>query len=232
MSRRVLIVEDEQEIADIIAFHLSDAGFTSTHAVDGIRGLTLALSQQWDLILLDLNLPRIDGLDICRQVRQCNPDTPIILVTARISEQERIKGLDCGADDYITKPFSVLELIARIRAIFRRIETSSHSEESETIIAGDIILNKRTHEVAVSGQTLTLTPKEFDLLAMFALSPGKVFKRQELLEKVWGYNHNGYMHTVNSHINRLRAKLELDPGDPIYIKTVWGIGYKLSTDAL
>ena len=151
-----------------------------------------------------------------------------MLVTARTAEQERVQGLDAGADDYITKPFSILELVARIRAIFRRIESNSKRTIPETINAGDIILNKRTHEASVAGKLLTLTPKEFDLLAMFAQSPGHVFKRHELLEKVWGYQHVGYLHTVNSHINRLRAKLENDPSDPQYIITVWGIGYKFS----
>lgn len=229
MARSILIIEDEKEIADLIALHLDDAGYTTTHTVDGVRGLTLALSQSWDLILLDLNLPRLDGLEICQQVRHCNPDTPIILVTARTTEQERILGLDAGADDYIIKPFSVLELVARIRAIFRRLDITNRPTLPETLAAGDIVLDKRTHEVTVSGRVLTLTPKEFELLVLFVESPGRVFKRHEILEKVWGYPHEGYLHTVNSHINRLRAKIEDDPPNPAYIKTVWGVGYKLSS---
>ncbi|MBX2880751.1 MAG: response regulator transcription factor [Granulosicoccus sp.] len=228
MQRSVLVVEDEQEIADLISFHLKDAGYSVTHAGDGVAGLSLALTQQWDLILLDLSLPRVDGIEICRQVRQCSSDTPIILVTARTAEPERIQGLDAGADDYVTKPFSVLELVARIRAIFRRVSVSSERQEQEVVTAGDIVLNKRSHEASVAGNSLCLTPKEFDLLMFFAHSPGQVFKRQELLEKIWGYQNGVYMHTVNSHINRLRAKIEDDPSDPKYIKTVWGVGYKFN----
>ena len=229
MQKNILLVEDEQDIADILQVHLRDLGANVTHASDGIRGLTLALSQSWDLILLDLNLPRLDGLDICEQVRQTNPATPIILVTARTSEVERVKGLDSGADDYISKPFSISELIARIKAIFRRVDVQLQTCNDGVITCNAIVLNPSSHTVFVSGKPVTLTAREFDLLAHFAKAPGQVFKRTGLLEKVWGYGHDGYLHTVNSHINRLRAKIEPDPGSPVYIQTVWGVGYKLAT---
>lgn len=231
MHRSVLIVEDEKDIADLISLHLEDAGFSVTHTSDGVSGLSLALTRDWDLILLDLSLPRVDGIEICQRVRQCNPEIPIVLVTARTTEQERISGLNAGADDYISKPFSVLELVARVRAIFRRLDKLANRTAPDIITAGTIVLDKRTHTATVSGNALNLTPKEFDLLCLFARSPGQVFKRQELLEKIWGYQHGVYMHTVNSHINRLRAKLDAIAEEPQYIKTVWGIGYKLCEEA-
>lgn len=229
MKKRVLLVEDEQEIADIVKLHLQDLGLEVTHAAEGVRGLTLVLKNQWDLILLDLGLPQIDGLTICQQVRQFNPTTPIILVTARSSEAERVTGLDSGADDYITKPFSITELIARVKAIFRRVDAVRDAPQSDVITVNDIILNPTARTVSISGKPITLTSREFDLLSFFAVSPERVFNRKELLEQVWGYQHDGYLHTVNSHINRLRAKIEKVPGSPQYIQTVWGVGYKLSS---
>lgn len=231
MTKRILLVEDEQEIADIVKLHLQDLGLEVTHAADGIRGLTLALKSQWDLILLDLSLPQVDGLTICQQVRQFNPATPIILVTARTSEAERVTGLDSGADDYITKPFSITELMARVKAIFRRVDALRDTPQSGIISVNDIILNPTARTVTISGQQVALTSREFDLLSYFAVSPERVFNRKELLEEVWGYQHDGYLHTVNSHINRLRAKIEKDPASPQYIQTVWGVGYKLSSAA-
>ncbi len=228
MNRQVLLVEDEQEIADIVKLHLEDLQLDVTHAAEGVRGLTLALKNQWDLIMLDLTLPQVDGLTICQQVRQFNPATPIILVTARTSEAERVTGLDSGADDYITKPFSVTELIARVNAIFRRVDALRIAPASELITIDDIVLNPAARTVSINGDNIALTGREFDLLSYFATSPNRVFNRKELLEQVWGYHHAGYLHTVNSHINRLRAKIEKDPTNPQYIQTVWGVGYKLS----
>ena len=226
-TRNILLVEDEQEIADILIVHLQDLGAVVTHATDGIRGLTLALQNHWDLILLDLSLPRCDGLDICQQVRMTNPVTPIVLVTARSAEDERILGLETGADDYITKPFSVTELVARVKSLFRRVDAVGDVSCTEVVAVHDIVLNTKAHSARVAQQEIQLTAKEFELLLFFARAPGQVFKRTELLEKVWGYGHDGYLHTVNSHINRLRSKIEPDPANPSYIQTVWGVGYKL-----
>lgn len=228
MTRKILLIEDEHAIAELLILHLSDAGADVTHVDDGVRGLTLALQESWDLILLDLTLPRLDGLDICQQVRECNPGTPIILITARTSEAERIQGLETGADDYVSKPFSVSELMARINALLRRVENLRQLPESDIITVKDIVINPATHSVHVGGKAVALTAREFDLLKHFAQTPGQVFKRSELLATVWGHSHDGYLHTVNTHINRLRAKIEPDPSEPRYITTVWGVGYRLT----
>lgn len=228
MTKHILLVEDEQEIADIVKIHLEDIDLEVTHAAEGVGGLTLALKDQWDLIMLDVSLPHVDGLTICRQVRQFCATTPIILVTARTSEAERVFGLDSGADDYITKPFSITELIARVNAIFRRVDALRAAPDADVITINDIVLNITARIVTIAGQQVTLTGREFDLLRFFASSPERVFNRKELLEQVWGYEHDGYLHTVNSHINRLRAKIEKNPSNPCYIQTVWGVGYKFS----
>ena len=227
MPREILLIEDERPIAELVMLHLGEAGLHVTHEEDGVRGLTRALQDDWDMILLDLSLPRCDGLDICRQVRECNPATPIIVVTARGEEAERVLGLESGADDYVTKPFSVSELVARVNALFRRVDTLRETPPSGTIAAGDIVLEPATHSARVAGAAVALTAREFELLAHFARSPGHVFRRSELLSAVWGQTHEGYLHTVNTHINRLRAKIEPEPGRPRYITTVWGVGYKL-----
>ena len=226
----ILLVEDEQEIADIIMLHLSDLGYSVTHASDGMSGLTLALKQSWDLMLLDLTLPRIDGIDICRQVRDTNPALPIIVVSARNAEDDRIIGFDTGADDYITKPFGIDELIARVKAALRRVEAmkSIASTDVDVVSVNGVVLDPVQRTVSISGKAVKLTAKEFELLMYFAKAPGHVFNRGELLEKVWGYGHHGYLHTVNTHINRLRNKIETDPANPVYIQTVWGVGYKLA----
>jgi len=226
--KKILLIEDEQEIADLLSLHLSEPDYKLTHTMDGIRGLTMALQEAWDLILLDLTLPRCDGLDVCQQIRECNPTTPIILVSARSAESDRVRGLELGADDYITKPFGISELIARVNAIFRRCQVNQDTQDYSVISVGDIVLNPATHTVNIAGKPVHLTAREFELLQHFARAPGIVFKRRELLDKVWGYSHAGYLHTVNSHINRLRSKIEPDPANPRYISTVWGVGYKLT----
>lgn len=228
MTRKILLIEDEEPIAELLSLHLRDAGADLTHTADGVKGLTLALQGSWDLILLDLTLPRLDGLDICHQVRQCHPGTPIILVTARSSESERVLGLESGADDYITKPFGIRELMARINALLRRVEALKNQPAANLITVKDIVINLANHTVTIGDKQVTLTAREFDLLKHFAQTPGQVFKRSELLLSVWGHSYEGYLHTVNTHINRLRAKIEPDPGDPRYITTIWGVGYKLS----
>lgn len=231
--KQILLVEDERDIADLLSLHLADLADLDaqvTHAADGRRGLTLALQQKWDLIVLDLTLPHCSGLDICQQVRQINGSTPIIILTARSSERERIAGLEAGADDYITKPFSISELVARVKAMFRRVDAWQDSTRPHTLEVGDITMCPIKHTVSVNEKPVTLTAKEFDLLLHFMRAPNRVFKRTELLEDVWGYTHSGYLHTVNSHINRLRAKIEPDPSNPRYISTVWGVGYRMSVE--
>lgn len=227
--RNILVVEDEGDIAELIRLHLSDLGFDVTLAGDGHSGLRLATRENWDLIILDLRLPGPDGLEICRKVRSNSVYVPILMLTSKSSELDRVLGLEMGADDYVTKPFSVMELMARVKAIFRRSETlQTTSTESEgEICIGNIRIDPLTRSACIDDVLVELTAKEFDLLLQFARNPGRVYRRAELLDRVWGYGHDGYEHTVNSHINRLRSKIEPEPTRPEYIVTVWGVGYKL-----
>ncbi len=229
-QRRILVVEDEYDIATLVALHLRDAGYAVEIASDGAQGLAAALSGGFDLLVLDLLLPVIDGLELCRKLRGERLQVPILMVTSRDTELDRILGLEIGADDYLTKPFSVRELVARVRAIFRRIEAfevlPQPREDLDTVAIGEIVIEPRSREVSVRGGAIQLTAREFDLLLFFCRNPGRVFRRLELLKDVWGYAYEGYEHTVNSHINRLRAKIEADPNEPSLILTVWGVGYK------
>lgn len=228
--RRILIVEDEADIAELVSLHLEDLCDEIKVAKDGHEGMRLATSDNWSLVVLDLGLPGPDGLEICRAIRKSRPYQPILMLTSRSAELDRVLGLETGADDYLTKPFSVLELVARVRAIFRRVENVQASSEasSDPIRVGRLAIDPTRREVHLDDQAVELTAREFDLLEHFALNPGRVFSRAELLDKVWGYGHEGYEHTVNSHINRLRAKIEQDPSKPELIVTVWGVGYKLA----
>jgi DNA-binding response OmpR family regulator len=185
-------------------------------------------------VVLDLMLPGLDGLSLCRQIRALPGYVPILMLTARSTELDRVLGLEIGADDYLTKPFSVRELIARVKALFRRVEAlESHPSEADDdgpIKRGPLVIDPERRRVHINERDVTLTAKEFDLLLHFARAPGKVFNRVQLLDQVWGYNHEGYEHTVNSHINRLRAKIESDPSRPEFIITVWGVGYKFNDE--
>lgn len=230
MEKNILIIEDDQHIADLVALHLRETGANVTLASDGLHGLTVALQQTWDMLLLDLSLPGCDGMGICRELRQCQPHLPIIIISARNDERERVLGLEIGADDYISKPFGISEMIARVKAVFRRVSTAQEATQLQPILqVRDIKINLQNHSVEIAGSPVSLTPKSYDLLLHFVRNPDTVFKRRELLEKVWGYHHGGYIHTVNSHINRLRAKIEPDPASPVYITTIWGVGYKLDS---
>ena len=231
MLKRILIVEDHQDIANLVAIHLKDNGYEVEMTSDGISGLARAKSGEFDLIILDLMLPGIDGLQICRELRGQHVITPILMLTAKSSELDRVLGLEIGADDYLTKPFSIQELLARVKAIFRRLEhyQNINAERSnQNISIGDFYLDADTRIVKQNDRTIDLTAKEFDLLWYFASHPGRVYTRSQLLDQVWGYGHDGYEHTVNSHINRLRAKIEEDSANPEYILTVWGVGYKFA----
>jgi len=234
-NKKILIVEDQKELADLLCLHFRDLGADVTWAADGHAGLRLACAREWSLILLDIQLPGPSGLEICRKVRQNHNYVPILLLTSRATELDRVLGLDIGADDYITKPFSVMELIARVRAVFRRVDALSKpalENESHHITLGALSINEQARSARLAEVDLDLTAKEFNLLMHFCRKPGRVFQRSELLDSVWGYGHDGYEHTVNSHINRLRAKMEIDPKNPQYIVTVWGVGYKLDTAQL
>ena len=227
-KRRILVVEDEQDIASLLELHLTDVNFDVTLAADGHAGMHLAFSRQWDLIILDIRLPGPDGLTICRALRREMAYVPILMLTSKSSELDRVLGLELGADDYVTKPFSVTELVARVKAIFRRIESveKRFPDGAEHLSIGGLTIDTTGREVRNGLEDLALTAREFDLLLHFARHPGQVFSRAQLLDSVWGYGHEGYEHTVNSHINRLRAKIESDPAHPELIVTVWGVGYK------
>lgn len=232
-QRRILVIEDEIELAQLVALHLKDWGADVTVTHDGDQGLQLATQQAFDFIVLDWMLPGQDGLSILQAVRQSRPSTPVLMLTAKTSELDRVLGLEVGADDYLTKPFSPREMVARVKAILRRTEARAARESQPQSRAsihqvGALTVDPARREARLHQRDLRLTAKEFDLLAQFAANPGRVYSRSELLDLVWGYGHEGYEHTVNSHINRLRSKLEDDPGDPQYILTVWGVGYKLA----
>jgi DNA-binding response OmpR family regulator len=229
MFKRILVIEDDSDIAHLIQVHLKEAGCDVTVEPDGERGLALALRGSFDLIILDLTLPGLDGLDVCRRLRERPGYVPILMLTARSSEVDRILGLEIGADDYLTKPFSLRELVARVKALSRRVEAfkgGDLKERTQSISAGGLTIETDKRTVTVDGREVDLTAREFDLLVQFASNPGRVYTRSQLLDLVWGYGHDGYEHTVNSHINRLRTKVEEDPAKPRYILTVWGVGYK------
>jgi DNA-binding response OmpR family regulator len=228
VSKRILVVEDEREIARLVEIHLRDQGWEVTVCHDGPSGLAAASSGQFDLVVLDLMLPGVDGLEVCRRIRAAADYLPILMLTARSSELDRVLGLEIGADDYLTKPFSVRELVARVKAILRREEALADRVPESRLEIGELTVDLDRRLVTKGEQEIELTAKEFDLLAFFAAHPGRVYSRAELLDHVWGYGHGGYEHTVNSHINRLRAKIEDDPSSPKLVLTVWGVGYKFA----
>ncbi len=238
MEKQVLIVEDDPDIAQLIKLQLVDLNCTVDMAHDGLQGFNMFTQGNYSLLILDIMLPGMDGLDICKAVRAEKSSIPILMLTAKSSELDRVLGLELGADDYLTKPFSVLELVARVKALFRRVEFNevnktaepATTQKDDTISIGDLLINLRSRSVKIRQQEVLLTAKEFDLLTFFAQQPGQVFTRTQLLDKVWGYAHDGYEHTVNSHINRLRSKVELNPAKPDYILTAWGVGYKFVED--
>lgn len=228
-NRRILVVEDDPDISHLIAIHLQDLAFNVDVVNNGIDGLNRASNYDYQLIVLDLMLPGLDGLEVCRQLRSQLNNTPVLMLTARSSELDRVLGLELGADDYLTKPFSIMELQARVKAILRRVDVFAKqltASDDEIISAGLLRIDVSRRDVFIDNQSVELTAREFDLLLHFASNPGRVYSRGQLLDQVWGYSHDGYEHTVNSHINRLRKKIEKDPQQSRYIKTVWGVGYR------
>jgi DNA-binding response OmpR family regulator len=232
VNKKVLIVEDDKDISELLEIHLKDLYCEVSIESNGQKGFDLAKTDAFDLIILDINLPSKNGLDICRDLRNQKIKTPILMLTARSEEIDKILGLETGADDYLTKPFSVREFIARVKAIFRRMEMTISSDEAddEKIQVQGLEIDKSKRKVLKKGERIELTPKEFDLLFLLAKHPGKSYTRERLLSLVWGYEFNGYEHTVNSHVNRLRAKIEEDLNDPKYIMTTWGIGYRFNDE--
>lgn len=226
-----MVIEDDPDIAQALELFLADEGYKVELATSGESGLAKLAVKPYDLLILDMMLPGIDGLEVCRRLRAQPAYTPIIIVSSRSAEAHRIVGLEMGADDYINKPFSLLELAARVKALIRRVEALKQAQPSSTalaIVTGCLRIDPLTHAVSLEGQALELTAREFDLLYFFAKHPGRIFTRLELLNQVWGYSHDGYEHTVNSTINRLRAKMEADSANPKHILTVWGVGYKFA----
>ena len=232
-NKRILVVEDDPDISHLLEIHLQDIAFKVDVVNNGVDGLNRASNHSYQLIVLDLMLPGLDGLEVCRLLRGQSIITPILMLTAKSSELDRVVGLELGADDYLTKPFSIMELQARVKAILRRahialVQIGNHDDE--TIEHQSLLIDVSKRNVFIDNQLVDLTAKEFDLLLFFARNPGRVFSRGQLLDQVWGYCHSGYEHTVNSHINRLRKKIEKMPEQPPdqsqYIETVWGVGYR------
>ena len=231
--RRVLIIEDDRDIAELIAIHLRDLSCLTTHCEKGEIGLALAARETFDLIILDIMLPGIDGLEVCRKLRAQDVIIPILMLTAKSEEIDKVLGLEIGADDYLTKPFSIREFVARVKAIFRRQTIHEKSVEhpvGNIIRIDNLIIEQDKRKVILGGSRVELTPKEYDLLILLALHPGKSYSREDLLNLIWGYKFSGYEHTVNSHINRLRSKIESDFSKPRYILTTWGVGYRFNDE--
>lgn len=226
-AESLLVVEDDRDIARVVELHLADLGFDVAWTPSGREGVELALSGRFALVVLDLRLPDMDGLDVCRTLRAARPEVLVLMLTARSSELDRVVGLEIGADDYLGKPFGVRELQARVKALLRRKRDSARAErEPERLAEGELSIDVRAREVRLGDTLVHLTAREFDLLVQFVRNPGRVYSRTELLDLVWGHGFDGFEHTVNSHINRLRGKIEPDPAQPSYIQTVWGVGYK------
>jgi two-component system alkaline phosphatase synthesis response regulator PhoP len=227
--KNVLVIEDDKTISDLINIHLKDMNCEVTRAYDGKEGLKYALENRLDLVVLDLMLPGMDGLEICKELRKQENYTPVLMLTAKSEEFDKVLGLELGADDYLTKPFAVREFTARVKAIFRRVEAvQKDKDQKEDITAGDLSIETAKRRVTLRGERIELTPKEFELLHLLASHPGKTYSREQLLTLLWGYSYSGYEHTVNSHINRLRGKIEKDLNKPIYILTTWGVGYRFN----
>jgi DNA-binding response OmpR family regulator len=227
MVQTILVVDDEPEIVKLVRAYLERAGYRVVTAQDGSEALWVTRREKPDLIVLDLTMPEMDGLDFTRRLRQ-ERNTPVIMLTARVEETDRIIGLELGADDYVTKPFSPREIVARVRAVLRRVQPEP--EARELLRVGDLALDRNEHSVTVAGHAVELTPTEFDLLAILMTQPGRAFSRMELLERLQGEAYAPYERTVDAHIKNLRAKIEPDPVDPRYILTVFGVGYKLAKD--
>jgi len=229
--RRVLVIEDDEDIAKLISIHLQDLGCQVNQARTGDMGHQLAIQYSFDLIVLDIMLPGMDGLEVCRKLRAAEIACPILMLTAKSEEIDKVLGLETGADDYLTKPFSIREFVARVKAIFRRSSLNAVPPDLPSMIKiEDLIIDQQKRKIMLKGSRVELTPKEYDLLQLLASHPGKSYSREDLLNLIWGYEFSGYEHTVNSHINRLRSKIEPDFSKPRYILTTWGVGYRFNDE--
>lgn len=232
---QVLIIEDDRDIRELISIHLSDLVCQIKQCSDGESGLKMATEQNFDLIILDIMLPILDGLDVCRKLRAQDITTPVLMLTAKSEEIDKVLGLETGADDYLTKPFSIREFVARVKAILRRqsLQKKPLPGTLDNILRyGALVIEQDKRKVTINGTRIELTPKEYDLLLLLAEHPGKSYSREDLLNLVWGYEFSGYEHTVNSHINRLRTKIEPDFSKPLYILTTWGVGYRFNDELM
>lgn len=229
----VLIIEDDHDIAELISIHLNDLALVAKHCASGEEGLDVAAIETFDLIILDIMLPGIDGIQVCKRLREQGNIAPIIMLTAKSEEIDKVLSLEIGADDYITKPFSVREFVARVRAILRRRalhEKASDQRTSYILKIDDLLIDQVKRKVTKNGNRVDLTPKEYDLLLLLAMHPGKNYSREDILNAIWGYTFSGYEHTLNSHINRLRTKIEIDATKPKYILTTWSVGYRFNDE--
>jgi DNA-binding response OmpR family regulator len=232
--KTVLIIEDDVEIVHLLEIHLKDLECNVHSANRGDDGLRMAIELVPDLIILDIMLPGMDGIEVCQKIRVNTIKSPIIMLTAKSEEIDKVLGLEIGADDYLTKPFSVREFIARVKAIYRRqkmVKTTELDQSTKQVISFEnLTINIDMRKVLLNGSKVELSPKEFELLVLLSSNPGKSYDRTKLLNLIWGYDFKGYEHTVNSHINRLRSKIEPDMSNPTYIMTTWGIGYKFNEE--
>jgi DNA-binding response OmpR family regulator len=232
--KNVLIVEDDPEIVQLLEIHLKDLGCSVISARQGDEGLRMAVNENPDLIILDVMLPEMDGIEVCQKIRAQQIKSPIMMLTAKSEEIDKVLGLEVGADDYLTKPFSVREFIARVKAIFRRQKMETQKQPTNTTNTAmqfdALSINVDMRKVTLAGKRVELSPKEFELLVLLSSNPGKSYDRTKLLNLIWGYDFKGYEHTVNSHINRLRSKIEPDMGNPKFILTTWGVGYKFNEE--
>ncbi len=227
MSKKILVIDDEPQIVKVLRAYLEKAGFQVATAQDGKEALTTFQREKPDFLILDLNLPGMDGLDICRSVRRSS-NVPILMLTARVEEADRLIGLELGADDYVIKPFSPREVVARVRTIFRR--TAVEPQTREAIQVGDLAIDVEEHTVSLAGRVIELTPTEFDILLTLARQPKRVFSRLQIMEQAQGDAFEGYERTIDAHIKNIRLKLEPNPKKPVYIHTVFGVGYKLEAE--
>ena len=227
--KHILLVEDDPEITRLINLHLSAGNYQLTCCSMAEEALKSMETEKYQLIILDISLPDGNGLEICKKLRTTNTQTPVMMLTCHGEESDKVLALELGADDYVTKPFGVLELMARVKAIIRRSANQlPELAEKGAIVFADLIIDLQKRKAALSNTRLDLTVKEFDLLCLLAANPGKTFTRKELLQEVWGVSFSGYEHTVTSHINRLRLKIEVDLNHPKYILTAWGSGYRFA----
>ena len=227
--KKVLIIEDDKEISDLLEIHLSDLNCEISKEFDGLKGFNEAKGKKFNLIVLDIMLPNMDGFEICKELRKREINTPILMLTSKSEETDKVLGLEFGADDYLTKPFSIREFIARVKAIFRRIDSLTQEKEDKKNLRYDnLVIDHTNRKVLLNDKRIELTQKEFELLYLMASHPGRTYTRENLLNLIWGTQYSGYEHTVNSHINRLRNKIEGNISEPKFILTTWGVGYRFN----